>query len=358
MAGTVNNISVKTDDFSYSIEIGYNILEKIKSIPTYQDADKCAVIVSNTVYDLHKAYIDSVIDENDKRKIIVFDDSEEHKSYLYAEDFFQKLIHMGLSRKSLLVGIGGGVVGDFTGYLAALYMRGISVIHVPTTLLSMVDSSIGGKAAVNLSVGKNIVGSFHQPASVISDIKFLSTLNSDEMKNGLSEILKHGLIGENRTMEILNNNDLKILENRDLITELVICSASFKASVVMEDEKEGGVRAILNFGHTIGHGLESLLEYKSITHGEAVAIGMEYETAISYIKGYLSKEDVEIVKNLVEKYNLVRKDYDFTTDDLIKHMKYDKKNSDGIIKSVLLKKIGSPLYDEKLEIDLLKKLFQ
>jgi 3-dehydroquinate synthase len=358
MAGTVENISLSTEDFSYTIEIGYDILGNLKKIPAYQNADKCAVIISNTVYDLHKAYIDSVVEESEERKIIIFDDSEEHKSYHYAEDFFQKLIHMGLSRKSLLVGIGGGVVGDFTGYLAALYMRGISVIHVPTTLLSMVDSSIGGKAAVNLSVGKNIVGAFHQPKAVISDIRFLETLEKDEMKNGLSEILKHGLIGEKRTMEILTNNDLSLLENKEFLTELVVCSAQFKASVVMEDEKEGGVRAILNFGHTIGHGLESLLEYKNITHGEAVAVGMEYETALSYNKGYLGQKDVDFVKELVAKYNLVRKQYEFSSEELIKHMKYDKKNSDGNINCVLLEKIGKPICNEKLEIDLLKKLFQ
>jgi len=271
-------------------------------------------------------------------------DLEENKSYLYAEKFLQGFADKRLARDSVVWSIGGGVVGDFAGYCASLYMRGINIVQCPTTLLAMVDASIGGKVAVNLRSGKNLVGGFLQPLLVVCDTFFLSTLPEKEVKCGLAEIIKHALIGDSASFDILLKHDLVSVQKEDVLSELIYNSVKFKLSVVSQDEKEVSLRAILNFGHTVGHAVESLMEYKGISHGEAVAAGILAESRISRDMALLSSVDQEKITALLKQYNMGDKSISCDVEDVIEHMKFDKKNVGDRIKFVLLKEPGVPLY--------------
>ena len=304
--------------------------------------------------ELHKDLIKDALSSFNNCDIFRMNDGEENKNYGYAEEFLNKILKKGYSRKSAIIGIGGGVVGDFAGYIASVYMRGIPVIHIPTTLLAMVDSSIGGKVAVNLSAGKNIVGAFHQPQMVISDTDFIKTLPENELKNGLSEVLKHALIGERKTFEILCNNNLNSIKEPDNIRKVVYLSALFKSKVVGKDEHEKGLRAILNFGHTAGHAIESISGFKGISHGEAVAIGMKIETEISRRLGLLNNDQTELINKLISRYDLIPKARKLNSEKIIDHMKYDKKNFGGKIKFVLLKGLYKPVYNQEVDYTIIK----
>ena len=208
MADVIRHIAAAAGGASYEILIGSSILGESLHREELAPFERIAVIAGSRVYGLHRQYVDDALDGiRDRCRLMFFDDCEENKSYLQPAEFLEKFIETGLNRKSAVIGIGGGVVGDFAGFCAGLYMRGVPVVHVPTTLLAMVDSSIGGKAAVNLSVGKNIAGVFRQPRMVVSDTVFLGTLPDGELRNGLTEALKHGLIGESSTLELLESND-------------------------------------------------------------------------------------------------------------------------------------------------------
>lgn len=353
MAGNIKTVSVTTESASYSYRVGTGIFDIDAVIDRVKEVDKAGIVISKRVYDLHQDYIKTGLPEMVPYSIFIMDDEEENKSFSYSELFLQKMVKEGFSRKSLLVGIGGGVVGDFTGFLASIYMRGVPVIHVPTTLLSMVDSSIGGKVAVNLSVGKNIVGAFHQPAAVSSDVTFLKTLPEEEWINGLAEILKHGLIGDERTLDLLEGLETSVIDREDLLIEIIFASAAFKASIVALDEREGGIRAILNFGHTVGHALESILEFSGISHGEAVAAGMVVEIEISRKLGLLNQQETERITKLLDRFVPLKKLYDLDRQEIFNHMKFDKKNSAGRINFVLLEAVGKPLIDYNVDDEII-----
>ncbi len=358
MAGQIDKISVKTGKISHVIYIGNRILDSLFEKDEIRNADKVAIVASSRVFEIHERYIRSAIQHMNEPEIFLMADGEENKNYRYAEMFLEDFLAKGLTRQSVVIGIGGGVVGDFAGFLASIYMRGIRVIHVPTTLLAMVDSSIGGKVAVNLSAGKNIVGSFHQPSMVVTDISFLHTLDDAEFKNGLVEALKHGLIGDRSSVRIFESNDTDSIRDDKVIAQLITQSASFKAAVVEADEKESGRRAILNYGHTIGHAIESLSGYKDISHGEAVALGMKVKLAVSKKLGWLTEDDIKRIGVIFKTYDLVRKDVSFAPDEIIAHMQYDKKNAGGKFNFVLLKGIGNPLYNQQIDEKVLYEVLE
>jgi len=362
MVGKIKEIPIHLNNLSYSAFVGKGILSSLKNDKNFSNASKRIFVISATVYALHKSYIDEILSIYENTFHIVMDDSEENKNYLYAEPFFDAFLDFELDRSSVVVTLGGGVVGDFAGYLAAIFMRGLKFIHIPTTLLSMVDSSIGGKVAVNLAKGKNILGAFHQPVAVYSDISFLDTLPDDEWRNGLAEILKHGLIGELETLDLLSAKSFLEIKTDEIILKLISLSILFKGDVVSKDEKEGGLRAILNYGHTIGHAFESYMQYKKIFHGEAVALGMIGESYLSYLTKGITLEQFLFVKDLIDKFNLIRIDISFDYDKLLSHLKYDKKNRNGEIYFVLLKDIGKPEYNLKVSMEdvliSVKKIFE
>lgn len=357
MADVIRHISASAGGAAYEILIGSGILGESLRRKELYPFERIAVIAGARVYDLHRPYIDEALAGiRDRCRFLVFDDSEENKSYAHAGRFLEKFIESGLNRKSAIIGIGGGVVGDFAGYCAGLYMRGVPVVHVPTTLLAMVDSSIGGKAAVNLSVGKNIAGVFRQPLMVVSDPVFIGTLPDGELKNGIAEALKHGLVGEPHTLGLLQANDLTSIRGRDAVERLVALSASFKAGVVEKDERESGLRAILNFGHTVGHAIESFMEYRGISHGGAVAAGIRVKIEAMRRMGLVTEGDAARVGTLIDRYGLAERMEGLDVDGVIGHMAYDKKNFGGAVNFVLLDGLGKPRINQHIPPDLLKRV--
>ena len=354
----MKKVSINTPGYHYDILIGRSVIQMLPELIKEFSPYPIVFIISRKVEKIHREYLSGIIQSIKKSVIFIVDDSESNKSFRYAEKYFNYFAEKGINRKSTIVGIGGGVIGDFSGFLASLYMRGLPVIHVPTTLLSMVDSSIGGKSAVNIDKGKNMVGAFHHPKLVISDISFLDTLPVKEWKNGLTEVLKHGLIGESRTLGILENNDLQSIQSDKTIIELIYKSAQFKASIVKKDDRETGLRAILNFGHTVGHAMESCMKYKGITHGEAVAVGIKAALNISNRRKWLKKTELDWVNALIEKYRLVDKKYSLDPEKIMNHMKYDKKNFGQKINFVLLKGIGRPQYNCPIDENIIREAIQ
>lgn len=352
-------ITVRTKDGDYDIVLGKHALDEVDLEQLSEQFDAVGCIVSERVLALHEDTVQKTAARLGG-KIFPMTDGEDNKNYLHAERFFNLLLREGFTRKSLLVGIGGGVVGDFAGFCAAAYMRGISIIHIPTTLLAMVDSSIGGKVAVNIQAGKNIVGAFHQPRSVIADTRFLHSLPEVEIQNGIAETIKHALIGELRLIPILNLHNLTSIREDDVMEELIFLSASFKAAVVGQDVREAEIRAILNYGHTVGHALESWMHYKKISHGEAVAWGMRAEAEISRQMGFLNDADAMTINELLDRYEFSAKPPACDPGGVLDHMKFDKKNTKDSLRFVLLKKIGEPVYnievEENLVLDVLKKM--
>jgi len=250
-------------------------------------------------------------------------------------------MEVGFGRDATLIALGGGVVGDIAGFTASIFMRGISFIQVPTTLLAQVDASVGGKTAVNHKSGKNLIGSFYQPKCVICDTKFLETLNATEFSAGLSEVIKYGLIHDGEFFQWLQKNIKQILSNDQAAVEYVIQrSCAIKAEIVALDEKEQSVRALLNFGHTFGHAIEKLTGYGNWTHGDAVAVGMVLAARLSEKMSLISEDSVQDIENILTASNLPISLPNMDADELLAAMKSDKKVKDRNIQLVLLKNIG------------------
>jgi 3-dehydroquinate synthase len=357
MDGMTRIITAAAGNASYRIMIGGSILrEALAGVPAGA-YESIVVVASSRVYGLHRDYIDDALGALGGRcSLMLMDDGEENKNYAYAGRFLEQFLESGMTRKSAVIGVGGGVVGDFAGYCAAVFMRGVPVIHVPTTLLAMVDSSIGGKVAVNLSAGKNIAGMFHQPAMVVSDARFLSTLPDKEFGNGLAEALKHGCIGEEGTLTLLEENDRESIRAGDRVAALVALSATFKSRIVCEDERERDLRAILNFGHTVGHAIESSMAYRGITHGEAVAAGMRVKIEAARRTGDVSGADADRVFRVIDRFGLMPRTGVFDIDAIPEHMRYDKKNFGGAINFVMLRGLGNPIINQRVPGVLMKEV--
>jgi 3-dehydroquinate synthase len=247
----------------------------------------------------------------------------------------------GFGRDSTLIALGGGVVGDITGFTASIFMRGINFIQIPTTLLAQVDASVGGKTAVNHKSGKNLIGSFYQPQCVICDSIFLATLEATEISAGLAEIIKYGLIFDSEFFQWLQKNMQQILSNDRAAVDYVIQrSCAIKAEIVAQDEKEQSVRALLNFGHTFGHAIEKLTGYGNWTHGDAVAVGMVLAARLSENMSLITPEDVQNIEEILTAANLPISLPNINPVELLAAMQSDKKVKDRNIQLVLLKNIG------------------
>jgi 3-dehydroquinate synthase len=290
------------------------------------------IITDNNVYKLYgKSFPDYPV-----LKIVP---GEESKKLKVIETLAGKLMKMGIDRSGFILAIGGGVVCDVAGFLASVYQRGIRCGYVSATLLSQVDASTGGKTGVNLGMIKNVIGSFRQPEFVICDTTMLRTLSEDEYLSGMAELIKTGIIGDPSIIEILEKKySGVILRDRELLSDLVARSVKFKASIVAKDEKESGVRRILNFGHTFGHAIELQESFK---HGFAVASGMEMAVQFSYNKGLINKKVCTRVTNLLMKYNLLRS-FNISSDIMGEFILHDKKKTGSEIHFVFIEGIGVP----------------
>lgn len=336
----------------YRVVIGEDILNVIRDCDEYTKADRVAVCVSEKVYSLHRSKIEHAFDPS-LHLYVILEDGERTKSIGRLEPLLNKLLEGGLSRKSCVVAIGGGVVGDFAGFAAAIFMRGIPVVQIPTTLLAMVDSSIGGKTAVNIGSGKNIAGSFHHPSLVIQDVEFIRTLDVDEFRNGLAESIKHAFLGDPELLELMESSSIEDLMRGDRLAALVSRSSLFKVGVVSRDEKEAGERAILNLGHTVGHAIESALNY-GISHGEAVAIGMIIVADICEKTGKLSAVEHERIVTLVGRLALKERPALPPVERILHEMAFDKKNDSGIVRFVLLNSLFHPIYNTGVDMNIVR----
>lgn len=284
---------------------------------------------------------------------------EASKSHTELIRIYDAALATGLDRGASLVALGGGVIGDLAGFAAATYLRGVRYVQVPTTLLSMVDSAVGGKTAVNLPQGKNLIGAFHQPALVIADMHSLSSLPPREWSSGLAEVIKYGIIQEPQLLEFLESHTPESLAaDPDALGDVVRRSCAIKADVVRRDEREGGLRAILNFGHTLGHAIEQLTGYGTYLHGEAISIGMVYAARLSQKLRGFPATDVDRITRLLERYALpvTPPDCDWTA--LSTAIQSDKKKIRGSIGFVLVRELGVAAYGQKVPPDLLAETWQ
>jgi len=273
---------------------------------------------------------------------VILPDGEEYKNWQTLNLIFDALLQNKHSRATTIIALGGGVVGDMAGFAASSYQRGVNFIQVPTTLLSQVDSSVGGKTGINHPLGKNMIGAFYQPKAVIIDILTLQTLAEKEISAGMAEVIKYGLIRNGQFFEWLENNSQLIMSlNSDALTYAIETSCRCKAEVVEIDEKEGGLRAILNLGHTFGHAIETHKGYGAWLHGEAVAAGTVMAAKLSELEGWISGKDVLRIQTILEQYGLpVVGPEGMLAEDYKELMSVDKKTVDGALHLILLKSLG------------------
>ncbi|NVM23158.1 MAG: 3-dehydroquinate synthase [Desulfobacterales bacterium] len=330
---------------SYDIFVGHGIINSLGShIRMRHDADRCTIVTDSDVNPLYGRTVrESLAETAVPVDIIEIPAGESSKSVATVLDVVGKLIDLNVSRKSLLIALGGGVVGDITGFIASIYMRSIPYVQIPTTLLAQVDSSVGGKTGVDLPEGKNLLGTFYQPKAVFADLSFLETLTDGDFKNGLAEIIKYCIISDEDMFELLEQEQAAIKKRKpDLMKTLVKRSCKIKADVVEADEREGDLRRILNFGHTLGHALEAASGYR-LSHGEAVAIGMVGAAKMSHELAQLDGATCERIVNLIRDYGLPGTiPADFDTEKILAFMARDKKAVEGRLHFVLVKKIGAP----------------
>ena len=352
---------VKTNTHNYPILIGSNLIKKINII-TKKNAikfDKCLLVVDKKV---PRKFIDQIKKSLKSKEIYTYfiQANEKNKNQKITNDILESLLSKNFSRKDCLIAVGGGITGDVGGFAASIFKRGLQFINIPTTLLSQVDSSIGGKTGINSKYGKNLIGSFYQPNLVISDSNFLKTLPRREIICGYGEILKHSLIANKNFYNFLNRNFLDIINLKSpFIEKAIFESCKIKKNVIEKDEKEKNLRKILNFGHSFAHGYEAALGFsKRLNHGEAVILGICTALKFSHRNNLLSKKEyISIIKNIqISKLPNDLKKF-FSLKDLNRILSFiskDKKNDSNKINLILLKKIGLPIINKTYSKNTLK----
>jgi 3-dehydroquinate synthase len=339
----MQTLRVELGERAYSIHIGERLLSDAALIAPHLAQPRVAIITNTTVAALYLDQLSQALRTAGVEVIsVVLEDGERHKDWATLNLIYDALLAQRCDRKTTLIALGGGVIGDLAGFAAATYMRGVPLIQVPTTLLAQVDSSIGGKTGINHPLGKNMIGAFYQPRLVLADTTVLASLPPRELSAGLAEVIKHGLVRDREFVVWLEQNVEKLLacEPRALAHAVRRC-CEIKAAVVAEDERESGVRALLNFGHTFGHAIESGLGYGKWLHGEAVAAGMAMAADLSRRMGYITQADVDRVIALLARARLPIAPPDIAPARLMELMALDKKTEAGQLRFVLLDSIGT-----------------
>jgi 3-dehydroquinate synthase len=329
---------------SYPIYIGTNLLEQAALFEPHLKSSTTVFIVSNTtVAPLYAKTLMNTLNQLGKTvRLLELPDGESYKDWQHLQLIFDELLAHGADRQSMIIALGGGVVGDMAGFGAASFMRGIRFIQVPTTLLAQVDSSVGGKTGINHPLGKNMIGAFHQPVAVIADLNTLRTLPPRELSAGLAEVIKHGAIADADFLDWIEANTSALLAcDTDAMAHAVLRSCEIKSAVVSADEREGGIRATLNFGHTFGHAIESGLGYGEWLHGEAVGCGMVMAADLSARLGQISKMDAERLKRIIESMHLPIAPPKLGSQRFMELMQVDKKTEAGQIRYITLGSIGA-----------------
>ena len=351
-------LTVNLDDRSYPIYIGERLLSTPNLIGQHIRGRQVCVVTNDTVAPLYLEQLCSMLADYQIDNVIL-PDGEAHKTLDVWGTIFDKLLSSRHNRTTTLIALGGGVVGDMTGFAAACYQRGVDFIQIPTTLLSMVDSSVGGKTGVNHPLGKNMIGAFYQPRCVLADTSLLTTLPARELSAGIAEVVKYGLISDYDFFVWLENNMDKLLaSDKDALAYAVKRSCENKADVVAQDEREGGLRAILNLGHTFGHAIETAQGYGNWLHGEAVAAGMVMAADLSWRRGAISSEELARIIRLLERANLpVKAPSDMTPAQFMELMGVDKKVLDGRLRLVLLESMGKAIITSDIDTEMLQSTF-
>jgi 3-dehydroquinate synthase len=350
----MNMMQVDLGDRSYPIYMEAGNLNKPELLTQHINSKQVAVVTNETVAPLYLERVTKHL-KNYQLEIIILSDGEQFKTLDTLNIIFNRLLAKKFSRNATLIALGGGVIGDLSGFAAACYQRGIPFIQIPTTLLAQVDSSVGGKTGVNHALGKNMLGAFYQPQSVIIDVDVLDTLDDRQLAAGVAEVIKYGLIRDALFFSWIEKNIEKIMaRDKIALTYIIEQSCQNKAEIVASDERELGLRAILNLGHTFGHAIETGMGYGEYLHGEAVSIGTCQAAELSHELGWLNQSDVTRIKVLYQQAKLpIEPPSSLKADTFLQLMAVDKKNVDGDIRLILLKKIGEatlPIAVEKKKL--------
>jgi 3-dehydroquinate synthase len=340
----MRTLKVELGERSYPIYLGESILPRAgEFLKQAGCGEKVAIITNPTVGGLYLKTVREALNRSGFRVTpVLLPEGEEHKNLKSLSVIYDRLITERFERSSSLIALGGGVIGDLAGLAAATFLRGIRYVQIPTTLLAQVDSSVGGKTGVNHREGKNLIGAFYQPRLVLIDVGVLRTLSRRELLAGLAEVIKYGIIEDPRLFALLEEKMERLLAmDRDFLVEVISASCAIKAKVVGKDEREDDYRSVLNFGHTIGHALESLTGYDKFLHGEAVAIGMAQAASISVRLGFCDEKSLQSIYRLIARAGLPTEiPSNINPMDLVKRMEVDKKSAGGKIKFVLCAGIG------------------
>ena len=352
----MKTLTVNLGDRSYPIYIGVELLKNLALIQKHIQTKAICIVSNTTVSKLYLSELKKSL--NDYRMIeVILEDGEQFKNTDSLNQIYTALLNNQFNRDSTIIALGGGVVGDIAGFAAASFMRGIPFIQIPTTLLSQVDSSVGGKTGINHPLGKNMIGAFYQPQAVIIDIHVLKTLDSREISAGLAEVIKYGLIWDKAFFDYLETHiiDLKNL-NITQLEQAIYRSCEIKAEVVSEDEKESGLRAILNLGHTFGHAIENCLGYGEWLHGEAVGCGMVMAAKMSLAHGWINEMDFDRISSLISAAGLPIKKPNISKQEFLGAMSLDKKNKNQEIYLVLQQGIGKAIVTKDYSFTALEKV--
>ncbi len=346
-------IPLELGDKSYDVVVAYDLREHLhEHLASLNKGQKWVVLTQQVIYDLYRDVIDELTTNGFDLSVIIVPGDEGAKNISFAEQVWTQMVELGCDRSSVLLALGGGVVGDLGGFVAATYMRGIPFVQIPTTLLAMIDSAIGGKTAVNLSAGKNLVGAIYQPKAVLIDPGFLATLPRRNVISSLGEAIKYGFIRDASIFDTIENNfeEMVSLENESLLSEIISKSCRIKCNIVSNDQFETGERKLLNFGHTIGHAFETIQEYGGLYHGEAVLYGMKCACFISHKKGLLSSKELDRSLALLNRFPLPELGA-VPPDRILEIVAHDKKNVNGKLSFILIDSIGNGVINTEVSAD-------
>ncbi|WFP96581.1 3-dehydroquinate synthase [Acinetobacter sp. ANC 7201] len=352
----MQTLHVELGDRRYPIFIGSD-LNPQELLEPYIKGRQVMIVTNTTVAPLYlDRYVRAVEALGKTVETCILPDGEKYKNIEHLTLIFDALLKVGFNRDCTVLALGGGVIGDMAGFASASFQRGVYFVQVPTTLLSQVDSSVGGKTGINHPLGKNMIGAFQQPQVVLADMSQLKTLPPRELSAGLAEVIKYALLGDIEFLAWLEEHmDGLIAGDENLLAEAVYKSCAHKARIVANDEKEQGERALLNLGHTFGHAIESYLGYGEWLHGEAVATGMVMATDLSHRMGWISEADLERTKNIISRAQLPIICPKIPLDDFLGFMSHDKKVLNGQLRLVLMKQLGQAVITKEFDVELMKQ---
>lgn len=353
----MENLRVALGERSYPIHLGAGLIDSAELYAPHLAGGTAAIVTNEVVAPLYLSRVRAaIVSAGARASAIVVEDGEQAKRWENVDRVCDALLQARCGRDTLLVALGGGVVGDLAGFVAAVYQRGMPFLQVPTTLLAQVDSSVGGKTAINHARGKNMIGAFHQPRAVICDVATLDTLPERELRAGLAEVIKHGLALDLRFVEWLEENVEKLLKReRGALVYAVRRCCELKAGIVAADEREAGERALLNFGHTFGHAIEAGAGYGVWLHGEAISAGMVMAAELSRRTGAIKEKDVARVRSLLSRAGLPVKGPAMAPEQVIELMASDKKNAKGRTRFILLDALGRAALPAEVDARLVRE---